>query len=75
MIPVIYAFSGGMRASIITDVAQSVTVVAFLIGLLAVLGSSNPASFGTWNGYGESWYAVHGEHSGYCLLCLHQRPQ
>eukprot|EP00891_Asterochloris_glomerata_P000355 jgi/Astpho2/355/Aster-02232 len=52
LIPVIYALSGGMRASIVTDVAQSVTVVAFLIGLLAVLGSSNPASFGTWNGYG-----------------------
>ena len=54
LIPVIYALSGGMRASIVTDVAHSVTVVAFLIGLLAVLGSSNPASFGTWNGYGES---------------------
>lgn len=49
LIPVIYSFTGGMRASLVTDVAQSVTCVGFLIGLIIVLGVNAPASFGSWD--------------------------
>lgn len=38
-----------MRASLVTDVAQSVTCIGFLIGLVIVLGVNAPASFGSWN--------------------------
>lgn len=48
-IPVIYSFTGGMRASLVTDVAQSVVCIGFLIGLVIVLGVNAPASFGSWN--------------------------
>lgn len=48
-IPVIYSFTGGMRASLVTDVAQSVTCVGFLVALIIVLGVNAPASFGSWN--------------------------
>lgn len=44
-IPVIYSFSGGMRASIMTDTTQLVICVGFFIGLLAVLGSKMPTSW------------------------------
>lgn len=48
-IPVIYSFTGGMRASLVTDVAQSVVCIGFLIALIIVLGVNAPASFGSWN--------------------------
>ncbi|KAL0034477.1 hypothetical protein WJX79_004596 [Trebouxia sp. C0005] len=51
-IPVVYSVTGGMRASLVTDVAQSVTCVGFLIALLIVLGVNAPAGFGSWNGAG-----------------------
>ena len=38
-----------MRASLVTDVAQSVACVGFLIALIIVLGVNAPASFGSWN--------------------------
>ncbi|EIE27477.1 hypothetical protein COCSUDRAFT_64250 [Coccomyxa subellipsoidea C-169] len=47
-IPVIYSFSGGMRASIMTDTTQLVICVAFFIALLAVLGSKMPTAW-DWN--------------------------
>ncbi len=43
-----------MRASLVTDVAQSVTCVGFLIALLIVLGVNAPAGFGSWNGAGTA---------------------
>lgn len=49
VIPVIYALTGGMRASLITDVAQSVACVGFLVAMLIVLGINAPANFGSWN--------------------------
>ncbi|KAK9829007.1 hypothetical protein WJX72_003371 [[Myrmecia] bisecta] len=49
LVPVIYAFSGGMRASIVTDVMQAVACIGFLIAACIVLGINAPASFGTWN--------------------------
>ena len=52
-IPVIYSFTGGMRASLVTDVAQSVTCIGFLIALVIVLGVNAPASFGSWNPAGK----------------------
>ncbi len=51
-IPVIYSFSGGMRASIMTDTTQLVICVAFFIALLAVLGSKMPTAW-DWNPNGE----------------------
>lgn len=51
-IPVIYSFTGGMRASLVTDVAQSVICIGFLLALIIVLGVNAPASFGSWNGAG-----------------------
>ncbi|KAL3138479.1 hypothetical protein ABBQ32_006269 [Trebouxia sp. C0010 RCD-2024] len=51
-IPVIYSFTGGMRASLVTDVAQSVICIGFLLALVIVLGVNAPASFGSWNGAG-----------------------
>ncbi|CAL8463500.1 g3034 [Coccomyxa elongata] len=47
-IPVIYSFSGGMRASIMTDTTQLVICVGFFIALLAVLGSKMPTGW-DWN--------------------------
>lgn len=47
-IPVIYSFSGGMRASIMTDTTQLVICVGFFIALLAVLGSRMPTAW-DWN--------------------------
>lgn len=47
-IPVIYSFSGGMRASIMTDATQLVICVGFFIALLAVLGSKMPTGW-DWN--------------------------
>ena len=38
-----------MRASLVTDVAQSVACVGFLIALVIVLGINAPSSFGSWN--------------------------
>lgn len=49
LIPVIYAFTGGMRASIMTDLGQSFICIGFLIGLLIILGVNAPADFGTFN--------------------------
>lgn len=45
-----------MRASLVTDVAQSVTCVGFLIGLVIVLGVNAPASFGSWNPVGMHFH-------------------
>lgn len=53
LIPVIYSLTGGMRASLVTDVAQSVTCIGFLLAMLIVLGINAPASFGSWNGAGN----------------------
>ena len=49
VIPVIYSLTGGMRASLITDVAQSVVCIGFLVAMLIVLGINAPASFGSYN--------------------------
>ena len=58
-IPVIYSFTGGMRASLVTDVAQSVTCVGFLIALVIVLGVNAPAPFGSWNPAGMHTGRIH----------------
>ena len=69
-IPVIYSVTGGMRASLVTDVAQSVTCVGFLIGLIIVLGVNAPAGFGSWNGAGMyHTYGVHINAVMYIISC------
>lgn len=52
LIPVIYAFTGGMRASVVTDTGQMTACFGLLIGLLIVLGINAPRSFGSWNAAG-----------------------
>lgn len=48
-IPAFYCFTGGMRASLFTDVFQAMIKVCFLVAVVAVVGSKAPAPFGTFN--------------------------
>ncbi len=59
-----------MRASLVTDVAQSVTCVGFLIALLIVLGVNAPAGFGSWNGAGTADAQNHTYSSTYIYVCM-----
>lgn len=69
-IPVVYSVTGGMRASLVTDVAQSVTCVGFLIALLIVLGVNAPAGFGSWNGAGTADAQKHTYSSTDIYVCM-----
>ena len=53
LVPVIYSVSGGMRASLVTDVLQAAAAIGLLIAVVILLGINKPASFGTWNPAGE----------------------
>ena len=53
LVPVIYSVSGGMRASLVTDVLQAAAAIGLLIAVVILLGINRPASFGTFNPAGE----------------------
>ncbi|KAK9831522.1 hypothetical protein WJX81_005358 [Elliptochloris bilobata] len=48
-IPVVYAFTGGMRASIMTDSTQIVITIGFLIVVMIVIGIHTPVDLATFN--------------------------
>ncbi|WIA39871.1 hypothetical protein OEZ86_013316 [Tetradesmus obliquus] len=52
-IPAFYCFTGGMRASLFTDVFQAVVKVVFLAAVVGVVGSRAPASFASFNKAGS----------------------
>ena len=53
LVPVIYSVSGGMRASIVTDVMQSAAAIGLLMAIVILLGINAPTSFGTFNPAGK----------------------
>eukprot|EP00878_Enallax_costatus_P010689 GHUV01011165.1.p1 GENE.GHUV01011165.1~~GHUV01011165.1.p1 ORF type:complete len:509 (+),score=97.58 GHUV01011165.1:266-1792(+) len=48
-IPMFYCFTGGMRASLLTDIFQAMIKIAFLAVVLGVVGSRAPAPFHSFN--------------------------
>ena len=59
LVPVIYSVSGGMRASIVTDVMQAAAAVGLLVAIVILLGINAPASFGTFNPAGKKKHLNH----------------
>eukprot|EP00879_Flechtneria_rotunda_P010733 GHRR01011215.1.p1 GENE.GHRR01011215.1~~GHRR01011215.1.p1 ORF type:complete len:596 (+),score=197.04 GHRR01011215.1:814-2601(+) len=52
-IPAFYCFTGGMRASLFTDVFQAMVKVVFVVAVVAVVGSQAPTSLNTFNPAGS----------------------
>ncbi|KAF6258847.1 hypothetical protein COO60DRAFT_1622110 [Scenedesmus sp. NREL 46B-D3] len=52
-IPAFYCFTGGMRASLFTDVFQAFVKIVFLAAVVGVVGTKAPASFATFNKAGS----------------------
>ncbi|GAQ80925.1 solute symporter family protein [Klebsormidium nitens] len=53
LLPLVYSFTGGMRASLLTDAVQAVIAIVFLIATLAYLVPKADRQLFAWNGAGS----------------------